>query len=98
MALVDSTFAGALGSISSNCMSAHPFPGNNLCPLIHTHRQNTHIDGVNKEKESQGWGFSSVVEHLPSKHKALGLVLSSGGKKKMKRKRKLSFLRFLVLE
>ena len=39
------------------------------------------------------WG-----EHLPSKHKGRGLVLSSGGKKKMKRKRKLSFLRFLVLE
>jgi hypothetical protein len=29
-----------------------------------------------------GWGFSSVVEHLPSKHKALGSVLSSGKKKK----------------
>jgi len=25
----------------------------------------------------KGWGFSSVVECLPSKHKALGLVLSS---------------------
>jgi hypothetical protein len=24
-----------------------------------------------------GWGFSSVVESLPSKHRALGLVLSS---------------------
>jgi len=29
-----------------------------------------------------GWGFSSVVECLPRKHKALGLVLSSGRKKK----------------
>jgi len=29
-----------------------------------------------------GWGFSSVVECLPSKRKALGSVLSSGGKKK----------------
>lgn len=28
------------------------------------------------------WGFSSVVEHLPSNLKALGSVLSSGGKKK----------------
>jgi hypothetical protein len=27
-----------------------------------------------------GWGFSSVVEHLPSKRKALGSVLSSGGR------------------
>jgi hypothetical protein len=26
-----------------------------------------------------GWGFSSVVESLPSKHKALGLVLGSKG-------------------
>jgi hypothetical protein len=30
------------------------------------------------------WGFSSVIEHLPSKHKALGSILSSG--KKLKRK------------
>jgi len=29
-----------------------------------------------------GWGFSSVVECLPSKHKALGSVPSSGEKKK----------------
>jgi len=33
------------------------------------------------------WGFSSVLEPLPSKHKALGSVLSSK-KKKKKRKRK----------
>jgi len=30
----------------------------------------------------RGWGFSSVVEHLPSKRKALGSVLSSEKKKK----------------
>ena len=30
---------------------------------------------------SGGWGFGSVVDHLPSKPKALGSVLSSGGKK-----------------
>jgi len=30
----------------------------------------------------RGWGFSSVVEHLPSKRKALGSVLSSGKKKR----------------
>jgi len=35
-----------------------------------------------------GWGFSSVVERLPSKCKALGLVPSSG-KKKRERERKL---------
>jgi len=32
-----------------------------------------------------GWGFSSVVEHLPSKLKALGLVLSSEKKKEKKK-------------
>jgi len=34
-----------------------------------------------------GWGFSSVVERLPRKRKALGLVPSSE-----KKKRKLSFV------
>jgi hypothetical protein len=32
--------------------------------------------------KKRGWGFSSVVERLPSKCKALGSVLSSGKKKK----------------
>jgi hypothetical protein len=36
----------------------------------------------------EGWGFSSVVERLPSKHKALGSVLSSGKKKEKKKKEK----------
>jgi len=35
-----------------------------------------------------GWGFSSVVEHLPSKRKALVSVPSSKKKKKKKRMRK----------
>jgi hypothetical protein len=30
----------------------------------------------------RGWEFSSVVERLPSKHKALGSVLSPGKRKK----------------
>jgi len=34
-----------------------------------------------------GFTFSSVVERLPSKRKALGSVLSSEKKKKKKRKR-----------
>jgi len=34
-----------------------------------------------------GWGFSSVVEHLPSKRKALGLVPSSEKKKKRKKRK-----------
>jgi hypothetical protein len=34
-----------------------------------------------------GWGFSSVVEHLPSKHKALGSVLSSEKKRKEKKRK-----------
>jgi len=37
-----------------------------------------------------GWGFSSVVEHLPSKCQALRLVLSSGKKKKEEKKKKKS--------
>jgi hypothetical protein len=32
-----------------------------------------------------------VVEHLPSKHKALGSVLSSGKKEKKKKKKKMFF-------
>jgi len=35
-----------------------------------------------------GWGFSSVVGRLPSKHKALGSVPSSKKKKKKRKKRK----------
>ncbi|EDL99635.1 rCG37968 [Rattus norvegicus] len=34
-----------------------------------------------------GWGFSSVVERLPSKRKALGSVPSSEKKKKKKKKK-----------
>jgi hypothetical protein len=34
-----------------------------------------------KKIHKGGWGFSSVVERLPSKRKALGSVLSSGKKK-----------------
>jgi len=34
----------------------------------------------------RGWGFSSVVEHLPSKRKALGSVPSSEKKKDNERK------------
>ena len=40
------------------------------------------FDNTALRVESWGWGFSSVVERLPSKPKALGLVLSSGKKKK----------------
>jgi len=36
----------------------------------------------------RGWGFSSVVERLPSKRKALGPVPSSEKKKKEKEKEK----------
>jgi len=40
------------------------------------------------KKQMRGWGFSSVVERLPRKHKALGSVLSFGKKKKKKKKRR----------
>jgi len=33
-----------------------------------------------KNNQYRGWGFSSVVERLPSKRKALGSVPSSGKK------------------
>jgi len=47
-----------------------------------------------KERCSWGWGFSSVVERLPRKRKALGSVPSSekkNQKKKKKKERKLLF-------
>jgi hypothetical protein len=37
---------------------------------------------ADRKEVLQGWGFSSVVEHLPIKCKALGLVFSSERKKK----------------
>jgi len=37
----------------------------------------TQRDPVLKKYKTGGWGFSSVVERLPSKRKALGLVPSS---------------------
>jgi len=36
----------------------------------------------------RGWGFSSVVEHLPRKRKALGSVPSQKKKKKKEKKKK----------
>jgi len=41
------------------------------------------------KRKIRGWGFSSVVERLPSKSKALGSVPSSE-KKKKKKKRKIN--------
>jgi len=41
-----------------------------------------------KKKKRRGWGFSSVVERLPRKRKALGSVPSSGKKKKKKKEKK----------
>lgn len=38
-----------------------------------------------KNHNFQGWGFSSVIESLPSKCKALGFVLNSGRKEKKNR-------------
>jgi len=40
-----------------------------------------------KNEEKRGWGFSSVVERLPSKRKALSSVPSSEKKKKEKKKK-----------
>jgi len=41
-----------------------------------------------ENKRILGWGFSSAVERLPSKCKALGLVPSSEKKKKKKKENK----------
>jgi len=38
--------------------------------------------------DRRGWGFSSVVERLPRKRKALGSVPSSGKKNQKKKKKK----------
>jgi len=55
----------------------------NLC-LRRTH--GCQQKGKKKKKEfTKGWGFSSVVEHLPSKRKALGSVPSSEKKKEKKK-------------
>jgi len=43
---------------------------------------------VGLKKWVLGWGFSSVVEHLPSERKALGSVPSSEKKKKKRKKKK----------
>jgi len=45
-------------------------------------------DGSAVKSTDWGWGFSSVVEHLPRKRKALGSVLSSEKKKERKKKKK----------
>lgn len=47
--------------------------------MAHPHTQQKQLK--HKEKKNRGWGFSSVVEPLPSKCKALGLVLSRKKKK-----------------
>lgn len=41
-----------------------------------------------KKGKERGWEFNSVVEQLPSKHKALGLFLSSKGGKNLKKNKK----------
>jgi hypothetical protein len=37
------------------------------------------------QKETRGWGYSSVAEHLPSTHKALGSIPRAALKKKRKK-------------
>lgn len=50
------------------------------------------LNGQHKNNRFQGWGFSSVVERLPSKGKALGSVPSSEKKKKKQRAIKVIIL------
>jgi len=58
-----------------------------VCTYIH----------VGMKDLSWGWGFSSVVERLPRKRKALGSVLSSEKKKKKKERKKRKDLSFIIL-
>jgi len=46
------------------------------------------LRAVLKEDLNGGWGFSSVVERLPRKRKALGSVPSSEKKNRKKKKKK----------
>jgi hypothetical protein len=55
-------------------------------------------DGLVVKSTCRGWGFSSVIEHLPRKWKALGSVLSSGKKKKKKKKKDKITKRVLAKE
>jgi len=48
-------------------------------PRVVEYQPHHHID---LRSAVRGWGFSSVVERLPSKRKALGLVPSSEKKEK----------------
>jgi len=48
---------------------------------------NTKRNVRSRNYNSRGWGFSSAVERLPRRHKALGLVPSSGKKKKERKKK-----------
>jgi len=43
---------------------------------------------IEQEQNYRGWGFSSVVERLPRKRKALGSVPSSEKKEPKKKKKK----------
>jgi len=45
------------------------------------------VDLEVSKAQTRGWGFSSVVERLPSKRKALGSVRSSEKKKKEEKKK-----------
>jgi len=58
--------------------------GNTECsPVVEkqTKAKTKQRNSNNRKNKMWGWGFSSVVEHLPSKRKALGLILSSEKKK-----------------
>jgi hypothetical protein len=48
--------------------------------------EKAHHSDLFKMIEEGGWGYSSVVEHSPSKRNALGAVLSSGKKKRQNNK------------
>jgi len=54
--------------------------------LIHKVIKQVNNEPWFKNEEKRGWGFSSVVERLPRKRKALGSVPSSEKKEPKKKK------------
>jgi hypothetical protein len=54
-----------------------------LSPLRKAILKQWKICAGGKDLRKQGWGCGSVVGLLPSVHKALGSISSSGGEKKM---------------
>ena len=78
--------AAAAAQIANNCTKNKIFSQKRIATQFTMRFFLKHSPNVYQEYKNLGWGFNSVVEHLPSKHKALGSVLSSGKKRIQKQK------------